>query len=68
MHIKYLLLSLFLLLLNFLGTKAAHKCVWVRGVLRCNKNPTKHFNVEVRVWDKDGVSIFQAIDPDDLMG
>uniref|UniRef100_A0A914E3Y7 Uncharacterized protein n=1 Tax=Acrobeloides nanus TaxID=290746 RepID=A0A914E3Y7_9BILA len=68
MQIKYLLLSLFLLLLNFLGTKAAHKCVWVRGVLRCNKNPTKHFNVEVRVWDKDGVSIFQAIDPDDLMG
>uniref|UniRef100_A0AC34QEB8 Uncharacterized protein n=1 Tax=Panagrolaimus sp. JU765 TaxID=591449 RepID=A0AC34QEB8_9BILA len=47
---------------------ATHKCVWVRGILRCNKDPSKHFNVEVRVYDKDGISLFQMIDPDDLMG
>uniref|UniRef100_A0A7E4UPP5 Transthyretin-like family protein n=1 Tax=Panagrellus redivivus TaxID=6233 RepID=A0A7E4UPP5_PANRE len=48
--------------------EATHKCVWVRGVTRCNKDHSKHFNVEVRVYDKDGISLFQMIDPDDLMG
>lgn len=48
--------------------EAAHKCVWVTGVLKCRKNARNHANVEVRVYDKDGVSIFQAIDPDDIMG
>jgi hypothetical protein len=47
---------------------ATHKCVWVTGVLKCNKNEKNQMNVEVRAYDKDGIGILQAIDPDDLMG
>ncbi|CAD5228659.1 unnamed protein product [Bursaphelenchus xylophilus] len=62
-------LWLAILLLNLiLISEAAHKCVWVTGVLKCRKNPRNHANVEVRVYDKDGISILQAIDPDDIMG
>ncbi len=48
--------------------ESAHKCVLVRGALRCRKNASKHFNVEVRVYDRDGISFLKMIDPDDLMG
>ncbi|KAI1732882.1 transthyretin-like family domain-containing protein [Ditylenchus destructor] len=48
--------------------EATHKCVWIRGVVRCNRNPAKQLNVEVRVYDRDGLSIFKVLDPDDLMG
>uniref|UniRef100_A0A915CUK3 Uncharacterized protein n=1 Tax=Ditylenchus dipsaci TaxID=166011 RepID=A0A915CUK3_9BILA len=44
------------------------ECVWVRGVVKCNRNPDKQLNVEVRVYDRDGFSIFKVLDPDDLMG
>jgi hypothetical protein len=58
-----------LLLVTFaIVADATHKCVWVRGILRCNKDQSKHYNVEVRVYDKDGISILQLLDPDDLMG
>lgn len=61
-------LSLVVLLVTIAAVEATHKCVWVRGIMRCNKDPSKHFNVEIRVYDQDGFSIFQMIDPDDLMG
>ncbi|CAD5221121.1 unnamed protein product [Bursaphelenchus okinawaensis] len=61
-------LCLLLFLNLILLSEAAHKCVWVTGVLKCRKNPRNHANVEVRAYDKDGVSILQAIDPDDIMG
>ncbi|KAF7640450.1 hypothetical protein Mgra_00000269 [Meloidogyne graminicola] len=47
---------------------ATNKCVWVRGAVLCQKDASKQFNVEIRVYDRDGYKIFQAIDPDDLMG
>uniref|UniRef100_A0A0R3RVY3 Transthyretin-like family protein n=1 Tax=Elaeophora elaphi TaxID=1147741 RepID=A0A0R3RVY3_9BILA len=47
---------------------AEHKCVWVHGIVRCQKDPAKNLNVEVRVYDRDGLSIAKIIDPDDLMG
>lgn len=47
---------------------AGHKCVWVHGTVRCHKDPSKNLNVEVRVYDRDGLSIAKIIDPDDLMG
>jgi len=56
------------LFVDVIDVDAAHRCVWVTGVLRCNKDEKKQMNVEVRVYDKDGFSVFQAIDPDDLMG
>ncbi|KAI6212059.1 hypothetical protein M3Y96_00500100 [Aphelenchoides besseyi] len=69
MHFRIHSLLLFVMCLSFLHqTIATHKCVWVTGVLRCNRNEKNHMNVEVRVYDKDGFSIFQAIDPDDQMG
>lgn len=51
-----------------IGVKAGHKCVWVHGVVRCNKDPSRNLNVEVRAYDRDGISIAKLIDPDDLMG
>jgi len=48
--------------------ESAHKCVWIRGVLKCKKDENKHFNVEVRVYDRDGMSFLKVLDPDDLMG
>ena len=63
-----MLTSLALVAVAIWHAEAAHKCVWVRGAVRCNKNPAKQVNVEVRVYDRDGVSLFQMIDPDDLMG
>ncbi|KAE9556243.1 hypothetical protein FO519_000582 [Halicephalobus sp. NKZ332] len=56
------------LLVTVIAVEATHKCVWVRGILRCNKDPSKNFNIEVRVYDRDGISLFQMFDPDDLMG
>ncbi|KAL3982314.1 Transthyretin-like family protein [Acanthocheilonema viteae] len=47
---------------------AGHKCVWVHGHVRCHHDPSKNFNVEVRVYDRDGLSIAQLFDWDDLMG
>ncbi|EFO22865.2 hypothetical protein LOAG_05621 [Loa loa] len=47
---------------------AEHKCVWVHGTVRCHKDPSKNLNVEIRVYDRDGLSIAKIIDPDDLMG
>uniref|UniRef100_A0A914Z0D7 Uncharacterized protein n=1 Tax=Panagrolaimus superbus TaxID=310955 RepID=A0A914Z0D7_9BILA len=61
-------LFVFLLVSFAFVADATHKCVWVRGILRCNKDQSKHYNVEVRVYDRDGISILQLIDPDDLMG
>lgn len=51
-----------------MGVEAGHKCVWVHGTVRCHKNPSRNLNVEIRVYDKDGISIAKLIDPDDLMG
>ncbi|TMS39738.1 hypothetical protein L596_006219 [Steinernema carpocapsae] len=48
--------------------QAAHKCVWVHGRVKCNKDPKKEVNVEVRVYDKDSFSFLKIVDPDDLMG
>ena len=61
-------LIVFLLVSFAIVAEATHKCVWVRGILRCNKDQSKHYNVEVRVYDRDGISILQLLDPDDLMG
>ncbi|VDN03764.1 unnamed protein product [Thelazia callipaeda] len=47
---------------------AGHKCVWVHGKVDCHKDPSKNLNVEVRVYDRDGLSLAKIIDPDDLMG
>ncbi|VDD86239.1 unnamed protein product [Enterobius vermicularis] len=47
---------------------AGHKCVWVHGFVKCQKDPEKQLNVEVRVYDRDGISVAQVVDPDDLMG
>ncbi|CAG9536033.1 unnamed protein product [Cercopithifilaria johnstoni] len=47
---------------------AGHKCVWIHGTVHCHKDPAKNLNVEVRVYDRDGLSIAKIIDPDDLMG
>lgn len=47
---------------------AEHKCVWVHGAVRCHKDPSRNLNVEVRVYDRDGLSLAKLIDPDDLMG
>lgn len=55
-----------LLLMRF--AYAGHKCVWVHGTVRCLKDPSKNLNVEVRVYDRDGLSFAKIIDPDDLMG
>jgi hypothetical protein len=59
-----------LLLMGAIGVvvRAGHKCVWVHGTVKCNKDPVKHANVEIRVYDKDGIGPLQVIDPDDLMG
>lgn len=46
------LLSVVLVGLAALYVEATHKCVWVTGILRCNKNEKNHMNVEVRVYDK----------------
>ncbi|KAL7073004.1 hypothetical protein ACQ4LE_008091 [Meloidogyne hapla] len=59
---------LFVLLVLIAGVSAKEKCVWVRGAILCQKDPSKQFNVEIRVYDRDGYSILKAIDPDDLMG
>ncbi|VIO86733.1 Uncharacterized protein BM_BM5796 [Brugia malayi] len=47
---------------------AGHKCVWIHGTVRCHKDPSRNLNVEVRVYDRDGLSVAKIIDPDDLMG
>jgi hypothetical protein len=47
---------------------AGEKCVWARGKVQCDKDASKQLNAEIRLFDKDGDWIFQAIDPDDLMG
>uniref|UniRef100_A0A914MBH2 Uncharacterized protein n=1 Tax=Meloidogyne incognita TaxID=6306 RepID=A0A914MBH2_MELIC len=47
---------------------AASKCVWVRGAILCQKDPSKQFNVEVRAYDRDGYGVLKVVDPDDLMG
>ncbi|MCP9265921.1 Bifunctional 3'-phosphoadenosine 5'-phosphosulfate synthase 2 [Dirofilaria immitis] len=47
---------------------AEHKCVWVHGTVRCHRDPSRNLNVEVRVYDRDGLSIAKIVDPDDLMG
>ena len=46
------LLPLVLISLVVLYVEATHKCVWVTGILRCNKNEKNHMNVEVRAYDK----------------
>ncbi|KHN77324.1 Transthyretin-like protein 15 [Toxocara canis] len=56
------------ILIALLGVEAGHKCVWVHGAVRCNKDPSRNLNVEIRAYDKDGLSIAKLIDPDDLMG
>ena len=48
--------------------KLIWRCVWVHGAVKCRKDPSKQMNVEVRVYDKDGISLAQLLDPDDLMG
>uniref|UniRef100_A0A1I7YE46 Transthyretin-like family protein n=1 Tax=Steinernema glaseri TaxID=37863 RepID=A0A1I7YE46_9BILA len=58
-----------LLLVSLLHlAQAGHKCVWVHGRVKCNKDPSKETNVEVRVYDRDSFSFMKIIDPDDLMG
>jgi hypothetical protein len=66
MALNLLTLALFGILVTF--ATATHKCVWVTGVLKCNKDAKNHMNVEVRAYDKDGIGILQALDPDDMMG
>lgn len=51
-----------------ISVNAANKCVWVRGAVRCRRNPSKQMNVDVRIYDRDGWPIFKILDPDDLMG
>ncbi|KAH7708906.1 Transthyretin-like family protein [Aphelenchoides avenae] len=51
-----------------MSANASQNCVQVHGGVKCKKDPAKHANVEIRVYDRDGVSLFKLIDPDDLMG
>ena len=44
------------------------ECVWVEGQLLCNRNQTWVINSTVTIFDRDGKSIFNVIDPDDKMG
>lgn len=55
-------------LFALVAVDATHKCVWVTGILRCNRNEKAQMNVEVRGYDKDGFGPFAMVDPDDLMG
>lgn len=64
--LKLFIFVIFILILK--NVEAENKCVWVRGAVRCLKDPSKQMNVDVRVYDRDGWSIFKMIDPDDLMG
>uniref|UniRef100_A0A5S6Q339 Transthyretin-like family protein n=1 Tax=Trichuris muris TaxID=70415 RepID=A0A5S6Q339_TRIMR len=48
--------------------ECAQKCVEAKGKLYCRSNPLSVSNAEVRLYDKDGTGILQALDPDDLMG
>ncbi|RCN52385.1 Transthyretin-like family protein [Ancylostoma caninum] len=61
--ISFLLLS-FVIPLSLAGKD----CVWILGRVKCEHDPTKNLNVEVRVWDRDSFGPFKLIDPDDLMG
>ncbi|VDO95065.1 unnamed protein product [Soboliphyme baturini] len=49
------------------GACAAHKCVYGRGRLVCNKNPAAAASAAVRIWDRDGIGFFSTFDPPDLM-
>ncbi|CAI4227789.1 unnamed protein product [Auanema sp. JU1783] len=60
---KCLLLCVF-----FAVAYAGHECVWIIGKVDCENDPSKNLNVEIRVYDRDGVGPFRLIDPDDLMG
>jgi len=51
-----------------LAVQATRKCAWVRGIVRCNRDPSKQMNVEVRLYDRDGIGPLKVFDPDDLMG
>lgn len=46
-------------------SEATDKCVWAVGNLTCAKNSSRVGNVEIRLIDWDGGTIF---DPDDDMG
>lgn len=65
-----MLLNLVLIGLSALpaAVLAGRECVWVLGQVNCTTDKTKNLNVEIRVWDRDGVGPLQMIDPDDLMG
>uniref|UniRef100_A0A914ZGR7 Uncharacterized protein n=1 Tax=Parascaris univalens TaxID=6257 RepID=A0A914ZGR7_PARUN len=65
MHLKATAIT-FIAILS--GAEAGHKCVWVHGIVRCNKDPSRNLNVEIRAYDRDGISIAKLVDPDDLMG
>lgn len=61
-------MNAWVMLLLMRSAYAEHKCVWVHGTVHCHKDPSKNLNVEVRVYDRDGISFIKIIDPDDLMG
>lgn len=49
---------------------ADYACVKVTGRLQCDRDPSKHANVEVRLYDGDGLlfGLLPFLDPDDFMG
>lgn len=61
-------LRIFVVAALIMSANASQNCVQVHGGVKCKKDPAKHANVEIRVYDRDGVSLFKLIDPDDLMG
>jgi hypothetical protein len=51
----------------FVQAESSTKCVSAAGIMRCKKDPSKHFNVAVYLMDRDGIGLLQWLDPDDLM-
>ena len=61
-------LLLLAVVLYFEPINGASKCVWSYGQLSCKRNPKAVANVDIYLWDRDGLGIFQYIDPNDIMG
>jgi len=60
-----LLTSVVCLSLLIVESECKTRCVWAFGKVVCKKNATKAANVEIKLMDWDGGTIF---DPDDEMG
>uniref|UniRef100_A0A0N5APV3 Transthyretin-like family protein n=1 Tax=Syphacia muris TaxID=451379 RepID=A0A0N5APV3_9BILA len=65
-NIKWICLLLLVLTITFVECNT--ECVWASGKLVCKKRPEGVLNATVTLFDKDGPSKVQLINPDDKMG